>query len=40
VAPVPPPAAEDPVHEDPLVPNWLKIATDNGFANLDEVKAF
>ena len=25
---------------DPLIPNWLKIANDNGFANLDEVKAF
>ena len=25
---------------DPLTPNWLKIATDNGFANLDEVKDF
>ena len=28
------------VEEDKLVPNWLKIASDNGFANLDEVKAF
>ena len=45
--PVPEPAPEPapgsdppPAPEAPLTPNWLKIATDNGFANLDEVKAF
>ena len=40
IAPVAPVAEHPEAPVPPLVPNWLNIATENGFNNLDEVKAF